>query len=319
MKGRKCFWAVIAAVSFSVNVANAQQCGMVRIREHGDERHTKIYASQASVPSLYYRANMDVNTDGSPRSYRPDDPLGEHQAFNNIANAISDIYDRSGRRVTCSPRRGTCFARFIEIFEASRDAGYNPSGHPRFTTDDMIPWKMDAALGYKVPCVIGQGPFKGNFVSQTSISVDPRKPVCDQARYLDSFSFNAVVLPKQVNWASMGVKTDDGDLVVVRDRASGRLAFAINGDRGPVNGIGEGTIALTAQLHGRTLRGDEPYQEIKRLVVPDVDYVTFPADDIRRKVGAGQGFTQSDIDRFGKEVFDKWGGAARLDACASMN
>lgn len=308
-----------AMLAFASEAAHSAECGMAAIGRHKDARQTQIYAASNGVASIFYRANMDVNTDGSPRSYSPQDPRGKNSAFNNMGNAITDIFDRSGNQITCQPRSGACFTRYIETFEASRDAKYDPVGHPRFTTDGIIPWKMDAALGYRVPCTITEGVFKGNFVSQTSISVDPSKSACDQGRYLDSFAFNAVVLPRSVSWSSKGVKTDDGDLVVVRDRVSGKTAFAINGDRGPAKGIGEGTIALTAALHGRRLRGDEPYSEIRSLVLADVEYLTFPADDIRRKVGRGVKFTQSDIDRFGKAVFDDWGGVARLDACSSLN
>jgi hypothetical protein len=255
---------------------------------------------------------MDVNTDGSSRSYHPDDPRGERLAFNNMGNAISRIFNASGQDITCSPRSGACFTRFITTFEAARDSGYAPN-RPRVETAGMIPWRLDTSTGRRVPCTIADGPFKGYFVSQTSLSVDPNKGPCDQGRYLDSLAFNAVVLPRAVNWASQGTPTDDGDLVAVRDVESGRMAFAINGDRGPAKGIGEGTIRLAAALKGVDLRGDEPFEEIKRLVLRDVQYVTFPRNDIRRD--AGPAFTQADIDRVGADLFERWGGKARLDEC----
>ena len=235
----------------------------------------------------------------------------------------STTWGMRSRRYSCRGRThllataGACFTRFMETFEAARDAKYNPNGHPRIETSGIIPWKMDSALGREVPCTIESGVFKGYFVSQTSIAVDPTKDACDQGRYLDSFLFNATVLPRDVTWSSQGTRTDDGDLVVVRDRDNGRIAFAINGDRGPANGIGEGTIALTAALSGMTLKGDEPFSEIKKLARPNVQYVIFPKDDIRRKVGPA--FTQADIDRVGKEIFERWGGVARLDDCAALD
>lgn len=117
---------------------------------------------------------------------------------------------------------------------------------------------------------------------------------------------------------SQGVPTDDGDLVVVRDMDNGKIAFAINGDRGPRNAIGEGTIALTATLSGVNLSGQETYDQIRKLARSRVQYITFPKDDIRRLVGIGKPFTQNDIDNFGKKVFEEWGGIERLAACSAM-
>ena len=310
----------IASLSLSAcillpQLANAE-CRMDLITRHIDPAKTRIYAASTGVASLYFTANMDVNTDGTARSYHPDDPRGQNLAFNNMGNAITRIFDAAGRDVTCAPRRGDCFKKFIETFEAARDARYNPSGHPRITTDGIIPWKTDSALGWQVPCTIAQGTFKGYFVSQTSISVDPTKPACDQDRYLDSFRFNAIVLPKNVIWRSQGVATDDGDLVVVRDAETKVVAFAINGDRGPAKGIGEGTIALAAALNKKVLKGDEAYSAIRALQRSRVQYVIFPRDDIRRRAGAT--FSQADIDRVGKELFEQWGGTARLDECSAL-
>jgi len=297
--------------------ALAQTCDMARIKQHGDAQRTSIYAASTGVASLYFRADMDVNTDGSPRSYHPDDPRGERLAFNNIANGIGRIRDALGVDITCSPRRGACFTRFITTFEASRDAGYDPVGHPRFTTPGIIPWKFNPALGRSAPCTIASGPFKGYFVSQTALAADPSRDACDQARYLDSQAFNANVLPGGAVWKSQGVATDGGDLVVAHDLETGRTAFAINGDAGPAASIGEGSIALTAALKGVTLTGDEPYAQIRALARPRVQYVIFPRDDIRRL--AGPTFTQADIDRHGAALFTRWGGPARLAACASLN
>lgn len=297
-------------------------CGMTPIATHIDDSHTRVYSSTRKVRSLYYAAKMAVNTDGTPRSYHPDDPRAKNgRAFNNIANAITRLYDADGTRVTCGDiaqnRRGDCFEKFITSFEDARDSGYNPIGHAVIKTKYIIPWRYDASIGREVPCLNNVEPFIGYFISQTSISVDPTKNVCDQSRYLDSLKYNAVVLPEEVDWRAGGVRTDDGDLVVARDVASGRIAFAINGDRGPPKGIGEGTIALTSYLSGTKIKGTETYDQIRLLHRERVQYVTFPADDIRPKTG--NRFTQADINREGAKLFEAWGGVERLDACAELD
>jgi len=289
------------------------QCAMTATASHPDARGGTILASSSGEPALYFRGDLDVNTDGAARSYHPDDPRGQTLALNNIANGIRKIFDAEGRDITCSPRRGACYTRFIETFEAARDSGYAPNA-PRIDTKHIIPWKMDPALGRETPCRIEDGPFKGYFVSQTALTVDPDAGVCDQWRYLDSMTFNAIVLPGGAVWRSQGVRTDAGDVTVVRDRMSGRIAFAVTGDTGPAAKVGEGTVALAAALSGAALTGAETFVDIKALARPDVEYLIFPRRDVPRATGGR--FTQADIDRMGAEMLAAFGGPERMEACA---
>jgi hypothetical protein len=292
---------------------------MIEIDTHrSGTTNTTIYGASDGVASLYYRANMDVNTDGAARSYHPSDPRGQTLAFNNIANAITKIFDAAGNDITCEPRRGPCFTLFIETFEAARDADYNPNAHPRVETRGIIPWRQTPDFQWQTPCTIGSGPNAGFFVSQTALLADPGREPCDQERYLDSFRFNANVLPGRAAWSSQGSRTDAGDLVVARERSSGRISFAVNGDTGPADQIGEGSVALVASLRDVRLRGDEASREIRGLALADVDYVIFPRDDIRRIVGEGKPFTQQDVDREGRALFERWGGVERLDGCTAL-
>ncbi len=308
---------VVVQAFSSTSLIAAEKCNMNNIVTHGDKK-VEIYSSSHKVKSLYYATDMAVNTDGTTRSYHPQDPWAtKGLAFNNMGNAITNIYDEKGKLANCGERKGACYKKIINTFEKARDSGYNPVGYPRVETDQIIPWKYDNALRRMVPCTILSGPFKGYFVSQTSIHVDTSRPECDQNRYLDSREFKAVVLPKNVDWRSGGIRTDDGDIVVVRDAESGRIAYAINGDRGPAKAIGEGTIALTSYLSGKTIKNDSTYEEIKKLHRKRVQYVTFPADDIRKKKATGI-FTQADIDQEGEKLFEAWGGQERLKACESL-
>jgi hypothetical protein len=260
---------------------------------------------------------MDVNTDGASRSYHPADPRGKTLAFNNIANAISAIYDKDGRSIGCTPRRGACFMRYIRTFEAARDSGWNPVGHPRVETKGMIPWRYDEALRRRVPCIIASGPHAGYFVSQTSRAADDTRGECDQARYVDSFSIPAIVLHKGTPWKAGGVVADEFDLVVVRDRASGHMRYAIVGDRGPAGKTGEGSIALAASLNQHTLTGNETYPQIKALALSDVDYLIFPSYDLKKREPGP--ISQAKIDRWGEEAFRAWGGEQRFAECRTEN
>jgi hypothetical protein len=294
----------------------AETCDLAEAARHRDMQQTQVYASEGGVPALYFRADMDVNTDGAARSYHPDDPRGRERALNDIANAITRILDAEGRDITCAPRRGSCYQRFIATFEAARSARYSPRGQPRIETTQIIPWRRDEQLGWDVPCTITEGPDAGFFVSQTAVVADAARGVCDHRRYLDSLAFHANVLPRGVTWSSQGVETDLTDIVAARDVTTGAIAFGINGDTGPSDKLGEGSIAFVAALAGAWLSGSETYRQLRALARPDVQYLIFPTNDIRRIMRGG--FTQADIDRVGTEVLAAWGGTARLDACLTL-
>ena len=304
---------VIASILVvSVVTGVAAQCNL-SIRPIETVKGRQIYSAPTGLKSLYFRSHMDVNTDGAGRSYHPADPRGKSVALNNIANAITAIYDAAGKQIDCTPRQGACFERYISTFEAARDAEWNPVGHPRVETHKIIPWRYDADLRRSVPCLTQEGPFKGYFVSQTSRPADPSRDECDQNRYIDSIALNTIVLPREARWTSQGIVADEYDLVAVRDRTNGHVRFAIVGDRGPASNVGEGSIALTASLSDRHLNGRETYPEIKALRRADVDYVLFPTQDVLRL--APGPLSAEKIDRLGAAAFEQWGGITRLDAC----
>jgi hypothetical protein len=305
----------LGAALLAAGAGQAAVCDMALVARHTDPKRTPILAARSGPAALFFTADLDVNTDGSARSYHPDDPRGRTKALNNIANAIQRIHAADGTDITCAPRRGACFTRFITTFEAARDAGWARTGAPRVSTDGIIPWQRVG--GRRVPCTIAAGPHQGFFVSQTALAADPTRDACDQERYLDSLAFNAIVVPRGVTWSSQGRPLRNGDLVAVRHGESGRTEFAVVGDRGPANAIGEGTVRLAAQLAGRTLDGSETYPQIRALAIAKVHYLAFPAQNIQAVVGPGQPFTQDDIDRAGAEALAAWGGEERLAACAA--
>lgn len=312
-----CAFALSAVFLSAASPVLAQaSCGMARIARHADPKQTSILASTSGEKALYFASDLDVNTDGAARSYHPEDPRGQSLALNNMGNAITRIFDSAGRNITCSPRSGACYTRFIETFEAARDAGYPASGAPRIETARIIPWRMDPRLGRQVPCTITSGPFEGYFVSQTALVVNSQARICDQSRYLDAMKMNAIVLPRGVSWSSQGTVTDGGDLAVVLDEQTGRHAFALVGDRGPAKSIGEGTVALAAALGNKMVPGDANFRTIKRLKREKVHTVIFPTRDVPRLTGGN--FTQADVDRLGQEALQAFGGIDRLRACAGL-
>lgn len=295
--------------------AQAVECGMDFRYEHVDARGTNIYQAPEGIPSLFYRADMDVNTDGTPRSYHPQDPWGnEGLALNNIANALTGAYDEFlGPSRYCKPRQGECYESYVNTFIAARDAGYRPDA-PWVTTYSIIPWRYDEAVKRAVPCTIQSGPYAGYFVSQTAYPYDASLGLCDQGRYIDSMAINTAVLPGETHWESQGVATDGFDLVVAFDGE--RAAFGINGDRGPSDKIGEVSVRMALDILNIVSRPLRNYQDVKGLALEDVVYLTFPTRDYRRE-NPGV-LTQAQINEWGEAVFGEWGGVPRLQACMEL-
>lgn len=288
---------------------------MTRIAVHGDADRTPIFASTSREKAILFVSDLDVNTDGAARSYHLDDPRGSGLALNNMGNAITRLFDANGRDITCSPRRGACFQLFMDVFEESRDAGYARNGHQRFETGNIIPWRRDTATGREVPYRTHSGEFAGYFVSQTALITNPSADICDQGRYLDALSINAIVLPGRASWRSQDTVTDQGDFAALLDLESGKIAFALVGDTAPREAIGEGTVALAAALGGETVPPTATFSDIRALKRERVDTVIFPTRDVPRMTGGH--FSQADIDQLGSEALAAFGGVERLRACAT--
>lgn len=86
-------------------------------------------------------------------------------------------------------------------------------------------------------------PFPGYYVSVTAL-IDGNYSVTNPLRYVDATQIPYIVLPpgEQRTGARLG------DIAFVYNTQNGRSSFAIYADSGPKNEIGEGSIALAAQL-----------------------------------------------------------------------
>lgn len=307
--------SVITAILITTTATpHGYACDMEYSYKHEgrDGKTRRIYSSVYGRPAIFYRSKMNVNTDGSPRSYHPNDPRGNEYALNNIGNAIGSIYSRyGGRKENCYPRKGECYNKFIRYFEEARDSEYDRRAK-WVTTPGVIPWSYNARLRRHTPCVIPEGKNEGYFVSPVAYPLR-KGNLCDHTRYMDSTIINSNVLPSDTGWRSQDVVTDGFDLVVVFTE-NGGVQFAVNGDRGPSDKIGEVSVALAARMLGRDPGAVKNYQEVKDLALPSASYLIFPTVDIKRQVGPN--FKQEDIDRIGKRVFERWGGVDEIKRCA---
>ncbi|HWF13839.1 MAG TPA: glycoside hydrolase family 75 protein [Candidatus Acidoferrales bacterium] len=143
-------------------------------------------------------------------------------------------------------------------------------------------------------------PFPGYYVSETALA-DRSKAVSDPARYVDASKIPFLVLPGGLA-RQLGARV--GDFAIVFNERNGKSSYAIFGDVGPFDRIGEGSVALAENLgirsnarNGGTWRG--------------VLYLVFPGS------GEGRPRTIEEINDEGQKLLADWETGISADACGS--
>jgi hypothetical protein len=144
-------------------------------------------------------------------------------------------------------------------------------------------------------------PFPGYYVSATALA-DRSKPVNDPTRYVDASKIPFVVLPGGLA-RQLGARV--GDFAVVFNERNSRISYAIFGDVGPYDRIGEGSVALAENLgirsdarNGGTWRG--------------VLYLVFPGS------GEGRPRTIEEINDQGQKLLSEWETGISAAACGGL-
>jgi len=147
-------------------------------------------------------------------------------------------------------------------------------------------------------------PCPGFYVSTTSLE-DRAYRSSDTRHYANAVELNFIVLPLSSAIRETGAHL--GDIAFVYNTNNNKHAFAVYGDEGPGNKIGEGSVALHQAL------GSNPYNSAGTRVVRGIDsgvvVVVFPGS----KIGSGTIPSQEKLTSSGEEVFDKWGGMDRFN------
>src|SRR5216683_1924018 len=141
-------------------------------------------------------------------------------------------------------------------------------------------------------------PFPGYYVSATALA-DRSKPANDPTRYVDASKIPFVVLPGGMA-RQLGARP--GDFAAVFNQRNGKSSYAIFGDVGPYDRIGEGSMALAENLG---IRSDARNGGARRGIL----YLVFPGS------GNGRPRTIEEIDAEAEKLFQAWGGAAKFAAC----
>ena len=143
-------------------------------------------------------------------------------------------------------------------------------------------------------------PFPGYYVSETALA-DRSKPVDDPARYVDASKIPFVVLPGAL---AREVGARPGDFAAVINRGNGKSSYAIFGDIGPSDRIGEGSMALAENLG---VRSDARNGGARRGIL----FVVFPGS------GNGQPRTIDEINAETEKLVQDWGGISQVTACTA--
>ncbi|WP_222101909.1 glycoside hydrolase family 75 protein [Methylomonas koyamae] len=299
-----CGWLLV-----SVAAGHAADCGMAQAFKQPDGNaktgFTRVW-SDREAKALFFIEGLNVNTDGTRRSYSVDDFWGEETALNNLCNAMSDAcagLSKDGLR----SRRLLTQKAFANGWPAELLAQTK-------IAPAIIPFK-----GGK-PCP----PVDGFLVSATALHKPNVADVCDIGNYADALVTPALVLPKNPakntlsEFAKRHAKV--GDLAVALVPGSSAPVFAVVGDTGPAKELGEGSVALNGKLLGKNA-APANYQEVrgkgafkgKAWTVPQAMVLIFPAsgDSVEPYL------TPERIDAAAQKLFEDWGGVARLNACAA--
>ena len=164
-------------------------------------------------------------------------------------------------------------------------------------------WEGLAKDAQGVPFIQGPGdPFPGYYVSETALA-DRSKAINDPARYVDASKIPFMVLPGRLA-RQLGAHV--GDFAIAFNERNGRTSYAIFGDVGPSDRLGEGSVALAENLgirsdarNGGTWRG--------------VLYMVFPGS------GEGRPKTLEEINEHGQNLLREWESEITTAACPGLN
>lgn len=301
---------VITGISLALSStapAASEMCSMNPAFDQKDSdaknQKTSVWANGAvgNQPSaLMFVEKINVNTDGTRRSYNVADFWGETVALNNLCNAMSDAcsnLDSEGmRQRRILTQRAKAQGWPADLFQATR------------ISPDIIPLKNGK------PCP----EVDGFLVSATALHKKPIQDACDITNYVDALVTPAIVIPKGSNgFSQRNVRV--GDLVVTLRPGKTSPVFAVVGDTGPVNSLGEGSIALNGRLLDKAappvnyteVRGRKEFVG-KGWSVPETIVLIFPGTRDENTPY----MTPERINAASKKLFEDWGGITRAQACA---
>lgn len=234
----------------------------LKLKESGiftpQQKKVNLYENKEAKQVILFKTNIQVNTDGVPTSYHPYDLRGDSIALNTILNGVA-IYRLSDNIRISIPKKPNTFTdaekkemrkEAYSVFEQWRDSGFDtaqPSGY-------KIVWKNVLVPFNNKPCIFKSGKYSGYFASATALKNDltSNKGECDCNNQVDPFEIPTLVLAGGNNIVKKyGAKV--GDLLVAYNPVNKNLVYAVIGDTGPEENLGEGSVILNMKLKGTTV------------------------------------------------------------------
>lgn len=161
-------------------------------------------------------------------------------------------------------------------------------------------WEGLAKDAYGEPFIQGpDDPFPGYYISATALA-DRSKAANDPARYVDATKIPFIVLPGGM---ARQIGARPGDFAAVFNQRNGNSSFAIFGDVGPSDRIGEGSVALAENLGIRSNARNGGARG-------GILYLVFPGS------GDGRPRTVEEINEEGQKLLQAWEAAVASGACA---
>lgn len=273
---------------FGLSTAAAAECTLTKefAFAHTEIGTVQVFRDPGSK-AIAFASQMQVNTDGAPDSYHPDDTGITH-----ICNGVS-VGPACTWKASCLPE-------------------FNQAKAEQFRGPTKICFFAMATDANGLPLIQGNAdPKPGYFVSTTALR-QPGENIRTPQAQLDSNTVSFAVIPD--TWQTSGKPGPRlGDFGVAYRRSNGKSAFFVIGDTGPRNKLGEGSVALHQAL------GNDPFmlrfgvrRARKGIGDRDVVYLLFP-----KTAQAGQKLDTASIDRLAGAQLQAFGGIERLKACAA--
>jgi hypothetical protein len=255
--------------------------------EHSEIGKLSIYKNSGKFKTVAFASQMQVNTDGAPNSYHPD-----NKGITHICNGLS-----VGENCRWKPR---CLGDFNQ----ARSEGF------RGTTKICFFAMVTDKLG--IPLVQKKGdPNPGYYISTTALQQPGINPQTPQAQ-LDSNQVPFIVIPGP--WQSEQYQNIQiGDFALVYRKSNKSWVPAIVGDLGPRKKLGEGSVYLHQQLGNNpfVMRPDGHLRAYRGIKAKDAVYFIFPGSRRTEVL-----ITSDLIKTEGAKLLKKFGGEKKIKSCS---
>ncbi len=267
---RAAIFVLAAAVSMAGPTATAASCGLFASPDALPSGDPWLHDVNQKVAGFV--APMQVDIDGAPNAYHPcganypDKVCGENFGLDHICSGVT-VRDADGKIVprwvrppgAAKPNSRLC----LEAFRAAEAAGFPACGRGQ---PCVTQWPA-IALEKGKPLKWSKGPYQGYYVSLTKLT-RPDSAVPGGERAIDARRIPYVVVPGNTvltgSWGFGSTNKADLALVIAPDRkGTARAAFAVVGDTGPHNALGEGSVELLRELTNPSSR-ELTYSKVTR-------------------------------------------------------